>query len=41
VDTTLVGFDQNLVDWERGNMSFVFKGTGKVDFIKEGGKKHG
>ncbi|CAB3989535.1 ankyrin repeat domain-containing 13D-like [Paramuricea clavata] len=27
VDTTLVGFDQNLVDWERGNMSFVFKGT--------------
>ena len=41
VDTTLVGFDQNLVDWERGNMSFVFKGTGKVDFIKEGEKKHG
>ena len=30
VDTTLVGFDQNLVNWERGNMSFIFKGAGRV-----------
>ena len=30
VDTTLVGFDQNVVNWERGNMSFVFKGAGKA-----------
>ncbi|XP_046839902.1 ankyrin repeat domain-containing protein 13A-like [Xenia sp. Carnegie-2017] len=27
VDTTLVGFDQNILNWERGNMSFVFKGS--------------
>ena len=30
VDTTLVGFDQNLVNWERGSMSFIFKGAGRV-----------
>ena len=30
VDTTLVGFDQNLMNWERGNMSFIFRGTGKL-----------
>ena len=36
VDTTLVGFDQNLVDWERGNMSFIFKGAGKnIKYIKK------
>ncbi|XP_028400351.1 ankyrin repeat domain-containing protein 13B-like [Dendronephthya gigantea] len=27
VDTTLIGFDQNIVNWERGNMSFIFKGA--------------
>ena len=31
VDTTLIGFDQNILNWERGNMSFIFKGAGKVD----------
>ena len=34
VDTTLVGFDQNVVNWERGNMSFIFKGTGKNSELK-------
>jgi septin 4 len=34
VDTTLVGFDQNVVNWERGNMSFIFKGAGKHSQLK-------